>query len=50
VNAQREDGNEAEREPGIALDHPRRPVPLNAVRDEEATGQRNTTYAVMALT
>lgn len=28
VNAQRDDGNEAEREPGITLDHSGGPVPL----------------------
>jgi hypothetical protein len=36
VNGEREDGNEAECEPGIALDHSRGPVPLRAVSDEGA--------------
>jgi hypothetical protein len=50
VDAQREDGNETKREPGIALDHSRGPVSLKPVSDEEATGQRDVAYAVMALT
>jgi hypothetical protein len=36
VHTKWEDGNEAECEPGIALDHSRGPVPLKAVSDEEA--------------
>jgi hypothetical protein len=49
VDAQRDDGNEAEREPGIALDHSGGPVPLNAVSGEEAMVERDVAYAVMAL-
>lgn len=36
VNAEREDGDEAECEPGIPLDHSRGPVPLEAVSNQEA--------------
>ena len=38
MNAERDDGNEAERKPWIPLDDFRRPVPLEAVSDEEAMG------------
>jgi hypothetical protein len=50
VNAQRDDGNEAECEPGIALDHSGGPVPLIAVSDEEAMAWWDAAYTVMALT
>lgn len=36
VNAERDDGNEAECEPGIPLDHSRGPVALEAVSNQEA--------------
>lgn len=49
MDAQRDDGNEAEREPGIAFDHSGGPIPLNAVSDEEAMVEWDVAYAVMAL-
>jgi hypothetical protein len=49
VNAEWEDGDEAECEPGIPLDHSRGPVPLEAVSNQEAIVW-DAAYAIMALT
>ncbi len=49
VNAEWEDGDEAECEPGIPLDHSRGPVALEAVSTKKQW-KWGAAYAIMALT